>query len=228
MSLNQQPQPSATINTKPNRKRSKWLWLGHRWLGLMMMLPLLVWSVTGAIFLFKPGYDQAYQKLSIVTYPALSWSNALLPEAKLSDVTQLRRLNTILGEHLLVERDGQWQQLSPVSGNPRELTIGDTKALVADAVRQYPERYGDTLIVGDAVNHLRTATGIDITLDWERMTLAQKGADTRWIKRFYRWHYLQWTGQSSIDSVLGVVGLCSLVVLTVLGFVLWLRRARSA
>ena len=36
----------------------------HRWLALGLLVPLAVWSVTGLLFHWKPGWDRAYDQLT--------------------------------------------------------------------------------------------------------------------------------------------------------------------
>ena len=38
-------------------------------LAVFLTLPLLAWLITGSIFLLKPGYEDAYHKPEIKTYP---------------------------------------------------------------------------------------------------------------------------------------------------------------
>ena len=70
----------------------------------------------------------------------------------------------------------------------------------------------------------KTDTGVEVTLDWNRVSLQQRGRDTDRIDRLYKVHYLQWTGVKSIDRVLGFVGLSLVLGLTVLGVRLALGR----
>jgi hypothetical protein len=72
---------------------------------------------------------------------------------------------------------------------------------------------------------IRTDTGVEVTLDWNRLSLQQHGADTDRIDRLYKIHYLQWTGQKSVDKILGLAGLTLLVVLSILGAQLAFRRS---
>lgn len=40
----------------------------HRVIGLVMLLPLFGWAITGFIFFLKPGYEGAYELLQLKTY----------------------------------------------------------------------------------------------------------------------------------------------------------------
>jgi len=188
----------------------------HKWTGIFLLLPLLVWAVTGSIFLTKPGYDQAYEKLPIKTY-AENFSS--LPLSALSQQQkgwqQVRRLNTIVGEHLLVQKDGEWQQLNSADGSVRSESEFITRQLMEDAFSINPERYGQIQSL-DGLQAI-TDSGVVVTLDWHTMSLKQRGDDTRSIQQLYRWHYLQWTGHEEFDRWLGLSGLIALFGLTLLG-----------
>jgi hypothetical protein len=62
-------------------------------------------------------------------------------------------------------------------------------------------------------------------LDWKRLSLQQHGRDTDRIDRLYKIHYLQWTGEKTVDRILGLAGLVLLLVLTGLGARLAFRRS---
>jgi hypothetical protein len=131
-------------------------------------------------------------------------------------------VRTILGTHLLVRTDAGWQQLDPRTGRERPSPSADeVRRLVADAIAGN-ERYGQVRSVdGDTV---RTTTGVVITLDWDRLSLSQRGPDTDRIDALYRIHYLQWTGIPAVDKVLGPAGLALVALLSALGLRLALRR----
>ncbi len=187
----------------------------HKWLGVVLLAPLCVWAVTGGIFLVKPGYQQAYQKLSIRTYATASSSSHKTRQPMPESWQQFRRLNTILGEHRLVQLNDQWQQIALNSDHLRVASESDVRALMEDAFRIDPVRYGKIVQV-DGLQAL-TDTDVVVVLDWNRMTLTQRGKDTRLIKSLYRMHYLQWSGQDQLDRVLGFLGLMLLIALTVFG-----------
>jgi hypothetical protein len=69
-----------------------------------------------------------------------------------------------------------------------------------------------------------TDTGVQIQLDWASLSLSQQGKDTELINNLYKAHYLQWTGQKTLDQVLGVIGLILLMLTTVVGIRLLIRR----
>jgi hypothetical protein len=191
----------------------------HRVIGLVMLLPFLGWAVTGAIFFLKPGYAGAYESLAIKNYP-LGDSVAIAADASW---LEFRVLKTILGEHLLVRTDGGWQHLDPrglrVKPAPGER---DLRALLTDAFSANPARYGRIVSVDGLM--ATTDTGIRVTLAWNRLTLSQRGTDTDRIDTLYKVHYLQWTGIRVVDQILGSVGLALILVLSVLGLRLFLKR----
>jgi hypothetical protein len=191
----------------------------HRIIGLVMLLPLTGWAVTGAVFFLKPGYGNAYDLLQVKTYP-------LEPKFELqgdSSWLEVRLVKTILGEHLLARTSNGWVHLDPRSLERKpEPSIDEVRALVTDAVSANPARYGQ--ISGVKGNTITTDTGVLIELDWTRLTLAQRGKDTGRIDLLYKIHYLQWTGVNGLDKVLGALGIILVLVLSALGARLFFSR----
>lgn len=189
----------------------------HRILGLVMLVPMILWSVTGFIFITKPGYDGAYERISPQQYP-LGEGLTLNVEATWKDV-QIKR--SILGLHLLVNNENGWHQLDPNTFKPRAFpSKTEFTKLVNDAIKGNVERYGNIASIQN--NTVTTDSGVVITLDWSTLTLSQKGDDTRLISQLYKIHYLQWFDVKSIDKVWGSLGLVGLVVLTILGALAYL------
>jgi hypothetical protein len=184
----------------------------HRILGLVMLLPLVGWAVTGAIFFTKPGYGAAYDALAVKTYP-LDGPLILQPDPAWREVRYLR---TILGPHLIARTGQGWIQLDPGTRHPAAPPADeDIRRLIADAFTANPTRYGR--IIGLEGTEATTDTGAVVTLDWNRLTLQQRGRDTGRIDLLYRVHYLQWTGQKTVDRALGLGGLILLIALTAFG-----------
>jgi len=191
----------------------------HRALGITMLLPLLAWAITGAIFFIKPGYGGAYESLAIRTYPLTA--PVSLPAS--ADLLEVRYLRTVLGDHLIARTESGWKQLDPVTQQERPTpTDADIRALVSDAFTVNPERYGQIATVDGPV--ITTDTGVRATFDWDRLSLSQRGRDTDRIDAIYRVHYLQWTGVESLDKVLGGLGLALMVALSAFGVRLLFRR----
>jgi len=191
----------------------------HRIVGLVMLLPLIGWAVTGAIFFLKPGYAGAYESLPVKTYPLAT------PIALQTDPAwlEVRVVKTVLGEHLLARTAAGWQQLDPHSLQPRPAPAeDDLRALLIDAFAINPARYGQIATVdGNAVT---TDTGVQVALDWNRLALSQHGKDTDRIDFFYRIHYLQWTGVAALDKAVGAVGIVLVLLLSLLGARLFFSR----
>jgi hypothetical protein len=195
----------------------------HRLLGLILLLPCLAWAATGLLFHWKPGWSEAYAQLSPKTYPLNGVEPRVAPDP---GWIEMRRLRTILGEHLLVRTDKGWRQLDVASGGPREApSEPDRIALFEDAIAADPGRYGSIESIEGWT--ATTTTGVEISLDWKTMRFRQTGADTRRIDLLYRIHYLQWTGTKWGDRALplvGLIGLSALALLGLLGLRLVLRN----
>ncbi|MDX2034322.1 MAG: hypothetical protein SF339_26850 [Blastocatellia bacterium] len=196
----------------------------HRVIGLLLLLPMLGWVVTGFVFFTKPGYDGAYEMLQPKTYPLGEDPISVTPAPAW---LEFRRVRTILGPHLLVRTAQGWQQLDPATLAPRPLPAEDeVRRLLTDAIANRAARYGRlaSLANGTAV----TSTKIQLTLDWNRLSLQQKGPDTDRIDQLYKIHYLQWTGVKWLDRILGMAGLALLALLSLLGLALQFGLRRPA
>ena len=191
----------------------------HRILGLVMLLPLTGWAITGAAFFIKPGYAGAYEMLQVKTYPLEA---NITVQADPSWI-EVRLLKTIIGEHLLVRTTSGWLHLEPFTMRPQtEPSAEEIHALVTDAFSTNPSRYGQiSTIEGTTVT---TDTGIRIELDWSRLALTQRGKDTDRIDLLYKIHYLQWTGVKTIDKVLGALGIILVILLSGLGARLFFNK----
>ncbi len=185
----------------------------------MLLLPFFGWVVTGFIFFVKPGYDEAYETLKMKTYP-LNDRVSIIAD---SSWMEFRVLRTILGHHLLIRTLDGWKQLDRTTLQPATIPAeAELRRLVNDAVSANPQRYGTISSVSG--NTIHTVTGVEITIDWDRMSLYQKGKDTERIDRFYKIHYLQWTGIPAVDKYLGIIGLGLVLILSVLGLRLTLKK----
>ncbi|MDG1906076.1 MAG: hypothetical protein P8I38_10675 [Arenicella sp.] len=212
----------------------------HRILGWLLCLPLLVWACTALVFLIKPGYSGAYHQLSVKTYALTAQDMQSVQYLPTSDNSwaSLKLLRTKLGLHAL---KASTQSAYPRSTddseqNPPQLhwlyapstktwvptpaiSAVQSRLLLEDAQTQWPERYGfDGAWLTDRQGVYRTATGVEMQLSWNSLSITQSGSDTQWINRLYRWHYLQWTGIDLVDRLLGIVGLGLLFAMTFVGF----------
>jgi hypothetical protein len=191
----------------------------HRIIGIVMLLPFIGWAVTGAIFFLKPGYAGAYDLLQVKTYPLETDTQIKANSSWL----EVRLIKTVLGEHLLVRTAEGLQHLDPRTLEPKPQPAEDEiRRLISEAFQLNPSRYGQITSVSE--NTATTDTGVRVTLNWERLTLAQRGTDTDRIDLFYKIHYLQWTGIQSVDKALGGVGIALVVILSLLGLRLFFRK----
>ncbi|WP_233009383.1 PepSY domain-containing protein [Rheinheimera faecalis] len=191
----------------------------HRILGWCLILPFFVWALTGLVFFIKPGYQAAFSYLVVKTYP-INTAIQLKPQPEWQEI---KLLQTVLGTHLMVKQAGSWQQLSPKDFTVRpQPSADDLQLLVKDAISVDPKRYGEQLLKTE--QGFVTDTGVQIQLDWASLSLSQQGKDTELINNLYKAHYLQWTGQKTLDQVLGVLGLILLMLTTVVGVRLLIRR----
>jgi hypothetical protein len=129
---------------------------------------------------------------------------------------EARFSRTVLGEHLLVRDAEGWQHLDAFVLDPRPAPSGaELRLLINDAIGDNPERYGnvESLAGMTAV----TDTGVEISVNWDSLTLAQRGPDTRWIDWVYDVHYLRWTGFEIFDRIFGLFGLFLLMYMTYSG-----------
>ncbi len=194
----------------------------HKIVGIVLAIPLLGWALTGIVFLTKPGYEGAYEQLAITTYP-LAQTFSL---KSLVNWHEARLVRTVLGYHLLVSENGRTDHLDPQSFATRTLpSEADIKRLVYDAIGANSKRYGE--IVAVAGSRVTTSTGVEITLDWPNLSLAQAGRDTRLIDGLYKIHYLQWLGRPLPDALLGTAGIVLLLSLTGLGLAIFISSRRK-
>ena len=191
----------------------------HRFLGWCLILPFFVWAFTGLVFFIKPGYQAAFSYLTVKTYP-ISNAVQLIPQPEWQEI---KLLQTVLGPHLMVKQSDRWQQLNLTDFTVRPQPSADElQRLIKDAMSVDSKRYGEQLLKTE--QGFVTDTGVQIQLDWASLSLSQQGKDTELINNLYKAHYLQWTGQKTLDQVLGVIGLVLLMLTTVVGVWLLIRR----
>ncbi|MGJ8687923.1 MAG: PepSY domain-containing protein [Gammaproteobacteria bacterium] len=195
----------------------------HRIVGILLLCPLITWCITGTIFLIQPGYGSAYEALNVRHYPL----DSLIEIPANPQWQEVRVLRTVLGTHLLVKTDETNLHLNALNGQPfTAVDDAQKQQLIADTIADKPARYGEISSVEDGL--YTTTTGIEISLNWDTLSLRQYGNDTRWIDRLYQVHYLQWTGNDLLDKVLGVLGLLLLVAISITGsMMIFKTRTRS-
>ena len=191
----------------------------HKLIGLILVLPMLGWTFTGLVFFIKPGYQGAYEQLSVKTYP-LSGPITIIPQDNWQEV---RVVKTVLGEHLIVKANNKSQHLDPTTllAMPEPTTL-QLETLINDAFTDNQARYGD-IISTDGLT-AKTNTGVEVVLNWSSLRLSQQGQDTQLINLLYQVHYLQWTPFKELNQVVGIFGLILLISLTVLGVRIYLKQ----
>jgi hypothetical protein len=184
----------------------------HTVIGLALLLPFLSWIITAMVFYFKPGYAEAYELLQPKTYSLDGQISVSADPAW----QEFRYFRTILGNHLIVRTAEGWKHLDPSTFLPKAKPTNEEIAkLLADAFFVNPQRYGSiTTISNDTIT---TSTNVRVILNWDRLSLQQRGTDTDRIDLLYRIHYLQWTGISALDKILGPIGLSLILILSMLG-----------
>jgi hypothetical protein len=202
----------------------------HRWLGVVLIAPLAIWTVTGLLFGLKPGWRRAYELLAVERPgEAIDAATLVVAPGSLGRVERLELFSTALGPVYRVTRDGAVSLVDGRTGQALSpLDAARARALAEDAVARSPHRaaYGgvsDT-IVGDREVVVRFAGGPEVTVDRDGGRLAQRGRDTARIDWLYRLHYLQWTGVAVVDRALPVVAIVAVWLLSGMGVWLLLRR----
>ena len=191
----------------------------HKWLGVLLLLPLIGWCITGAIFLYQPGYGEAYAPLQPRYYPLTN-----LPIVSVhSEWLEVRQVKTILGRHVLARTEQGWHQYQGDAITIRKRpSSAEIDRLLEDAISVDRDRYGVT--VAKHADDYVTETGVRLKLDWNTMSIEQYGKDRALIDALYDIHYLRWTGIQAVDNVIAVLGLLCLVLTTVLGATLFFRH----
>ncbi len=185
----------------------------HRWVGIALLLPFIAWSLTGIFFLVRPGYQEAYERVPVRQY-ALPTT---LPVPIQPEWQEVRYFRSILGDHLIVSENGQWQHLHAETANPWPLPNAEQlELLLEDAIVFNPDRYGSVVSVSESTAH--TDTGVVLSVNWNTLSISQNGRDSRWIDRIYSIHYLEWTGFYLTDRILGLAGLALLLYMTYTGW----------
>lgn len=193
----------------------------HRWTGIVLLLPFMAWSLTGIFFLVRPGYDEAYERVPVRQYSLPQ----TLPVPIQPQWQEVRYLRSTLGEHLIVRDENGWQHLHAETAEIWPLPDAEALTqLLQDAFHFNPDRYGQVLSVEG--NHAYTDTGVELTINWNTLSISQDGRDSRWIDRIYSIHYLEWTGVYITDRILGLGGLLLLIYMTYSGAIMAFGKPR--
>lgn len=208
-------------------------WRGiHRWLAILLVVPLVVWSITGLLFHLKPGWARAYDMLDAERpEPALHAAQLAPLETIGGDPIQhLDVFDTALGPLARVTTAKATALYDVATGKPRSpLSQDDAKLLALDAISRSPHRsdYGEPTTITTMPELVRIVFGsTTVEVGRNDARISQRGADTDRIDWMYRIHYLQWTGHKTVDRVLAVVGLLLIWAVLIPGLVLFVRRLR--
>ncbi len=195
----------------------------HRIIGLLLVLPVIAWTFTGIIFFIKPGYKGAYDQLAVKTYPLEK--SFVIKESK--DWTEVKLLRTILGYHLLVKTAKGFEHLDPITFQAKKVPVGsELSSLFNDSFSNKSERYGH--VISSDNFKVVTSKGIEVSLNWERLTFRQQGEDTKLINTLYKIHYLQWTPYKGVNQYMGIIGLMLLMTLTIFGLKIYISGRHKA
>jgi uncharacterized iron-regulated membrane protein len=205
----------------------------HRYLALVLVVPLIVWSVTGLLFHLKPGWSRAYdmldaeRPLETTQVTPLSTVTAMFPDG----VQRVELFGTAIGPLYRVSTAKGSVLVDATTGAKRSpLSEADARTLASDAVAHSREKaaYGEiakTEVRDDAVR-FTFSKGPIVEVGREDARISQHGSDTDRINWLYRIHYLQWTGKKTVDRVLAGVGLALIWLVMIPGLVLAWRRRR--
>jgi hypothetical protein len=122
---------------------------------------------------------------------------------------------------LLARTARGWLNLDPSTLRPVDQPSTDQiRELINDAISGNA-RYG--VVTSVDANSIETDTAVRIELDWNRLSLTQRGKDTDRLDVLYKIHYLQWTGLKNVDKVLGAIGIMLVLGLSLLGALLFFK-----
>ncbi len=204
----------------------------HRWLAIGLVALLVVWSVTGLLFHLKPGWDRAYDQLSVERGDTTLPLQQLIPMTSLGSpsIGRIELFDTVLGPLYRLRTSTGTELVDARTGRPRTLDVSDARALVADAVARSPHHaaYGEiaNVAVADATARVTFAAGPIVEIGLHDARVSQRGRDTDRIDWLYRIHYLQWTGNPTFDRAFAIFGLVLIWAVMIPGIVLFVRRFR--
>ncbi len=217
----------------------------HRWIGLALSLVLILWTVTGLMFHLKPGWPGAYEMLDPVRRGSAIDIEAVQPPTAVAfrvreatgagqPITRFELVDTALGPLYRVDLAGR----APVLVDARTgrvlspLIVEDAVTLARDAASRssHPDRYGEVTAqeLGDDTVSITFDGGARVRVSRHDGSISQRGTDTDRIDRLYRLHYLQLSGNRTVDRVAAVVAIVATWALALLGIALFVGRLRSS
>ncbi len=203
------------------------------------MVLLAVWSSTGLLFHLKPGWDRAYDQLSAERRASPLQLAVVAPVGALrashadAAIVRIELFDTALGALYRVTTTEGSELVDATTGRSRPpLDAADARTLASDAITRSAHRDGygaiSDVVLDARVATLRFASGAVVEVGRRDARISQRGPDTDRIDWLYRIHYLQWTGNRSVDRVLSMLGLAWIWAVMVPGIVLFVRRVRGA
>lgn len=208
----------------------------HRWLAIVLAVLLAVWSITGLLFHLKPGWDRAYDMPSVERRDAILPAElATIATVRVSagmKVSKLELFDTAIGPLYRASTETGPVLIDAVTGAKRSpLDEAAVRTLVTDAVGRssHAPAYGEieSVTLADDTARVVYTGGPVVEIGRSNARLSQRGGDTDRIDWLYRVHYLQWTGNKTVDRALGVVGLALIWAVVVPGLVLFKRRRKA-
>lgn len=195
----------------------------HRFAGLVLVVPLVLWIGTGLLFHVKPGWDEAFESLAAPSPGPPPWERVVFSPAAVKARGLLDPGPVALAPHPsgLVAwfglRDGRPAAVDGTSGEPiPPASEGAARAfaLAAISASRHAKSYG-TIVSAQPAEHrsaltgvenpallFRTSGGKNVLVDRVTGEVGQTGDLNGRIARLYRIHYLQWTPWKPVNVAL--------------------------
>jgi len=124
------------------RRLRRWLYIGHRWIGIVTCLLFAMWFVSGVVMMYV-AFPRLTEPERLAALPALDWKQVVLTPDRAMAVAGLRRyprelrLDTLDDEpvYRIVGRDGERRVVSARDGRIVDRITQDGALAVA---RRYP------------------------------------------------------------------------------------------
>lgn len=209
----------------------------HRIMGLALVLPLILWVVTGLLFHVKHRYGEAYEALVVPRAVEPDWSLARISPAQVID-RGLAEAPLALDVH----PSGRLVYYGKLGSAPVAVdavtgatldaaTPQEARAWVAAALAKSPnaQRYGSEVgfevsTASSARTHcedpaltLRFSGEKTVRVDLITGELTQTGALNDFIDATYRVHYLQWTPWTWLNIALVLASIPLVLALAATG-----------
>jgi uncharacterized iron-regulated membrane protein len=204
----------------------------HRWLAIVLAALLIVWSLTGLLFHLKPGWSRAYDMLSVERHDRPLAIETLKPVAAIhtvdgAPIVKLELFDSAKGPLYRARTQAGSALFDAMTGEQLLLSQEDAWLLAKDAISRSDERaaYGEPVerITTNDTIKLVMSGGPVLLVGRNDARISQRGADTDRIDWLYRMHYLQFTGNHTVDRALAIVGLLLIWAVMIPGIVLFVR-----